>query len=196
MDTTTARMTISTGFLSGDLLGDGIDGTTEQCQDYRASLVEAIRREYPDAEIDVDYQAASGVTPRSLRTSVTIEGDYESVTLDELHDRVEEIRGEVWEVWVRGQEAVEVHCQCGTYLGQPCEWHGPVAETVTVEVMPDHLRGSHRAAGNWGTYPANGAVRLRVHGDCADWLVRGGETTSTETLRDMDEADEYNHVVE
>lgn len=27
------------------------------------------------------------------------------------------------------------------------------------ETMPDHLRSSHRAAGNWGSHPHNGAVR-------------------------------------
>lgn len=31
-----------------------------------------------------------------------------------------------------------------------------------IETMPDHIRGSHRAAGNWGTYPANGAQRRIV----------------------------------
>ena len=35
------------------------------------------------------------------------------------------------------------------------------AETIyLVEIMPDHLRGSHRAAGNWGAYPHNGAERM------------------------------------
>ena len=28
-----------------------------------------------------------------------------------------------------------------------------------VETMPEHLRGSHRAARNWGVYPHNGAIR-------------------------------------
>lgn len=32
-------------------------------------------------------------------------------------------------------------------------------EEVVVETMPDHLRGSHRAAGNFGSYPHNGAER-------------------------------------
>jgi hypothetical protein len=32
-------------------------------------------------------------------------------------------------------------------------------EYVLIETMPNHLRGSHRAAGNFGTYPANGSVR-------------------------------------
>jgi hypothetical protein len=30
---------------------------------------------------------------------------------------------------------------------------------VVIEVMPSAHRGSHRAAGNWGQYPLNGARR-------------------------------------
>jgi hypothetical protein len=47
-----------------------------------------------------------------------------------------------------------------------------------VETMPEHLRSSHRAARNWGAYPANGAERSIV-GEC--------------DLPDPD--DEYDHVV-
>jgi hypothetical protein len=42
---------------------------------------------------------------------------------------------------------------------------------VVLETMPDHLRGSHRAARNWGTYPSNGAVRTRVTRDEAEEIV-------------------------
>ncbi len=47
-----------------------------------------------------------------------------------------------------------------------------------IETMPDHLRESHRQAGNWGCYPANGAERSIV---TADELPGDG--------------DEYDHVV-
>ena len=53
--------------------------------------------------------------------------------------------------------------------------------TVVVETMPEHLRASHRAAGNWGTYPVNGAVRRRVPLEEAEELS-------------LDE--EYDHIVE
>jgi hypothetical protein len=51
---------------------------------------------------------------------------------------------------------------------------------VTVETMPEHLRASHEAAGNSGSYPHNGAVRLTVTRACArimldtdgDWCSR------------------------
>lgn len=55
-----------------------------------------------------------------------------------------------------------VHCECGTALGVRCEWAGPKAETVLVEWMPEQHRDSHTKARNAGTYPHNGAYRLRV----------------------------------
>lgn len=56
------------------------------------------------------------------------------------------------------------------------------ADMVTVETMPDHLRGSHRAAGNWGTYPMNGAERSVVSRPEADAIVEADE-------------DGYDHIV-
>jgi hypothetical protein len=47
-----------------------------------------------------------------------------------------------------------------------------------IETMPDHLRESHRAARNWGTYPHNGAERSIVDESSLP-----------------DEGDEYDHVV-
>ena len=62
--------------------------------------------------------------------------------------------------------AVETACECGG-----CEWSGPAAETVLVEYMPEHLRDSHTAAGNVGTYPHNGSIRVRVERSCAERLA-------------------------
>jgi hypothetical protein len=39
---------------------------------------------------------------------------------------------------------------------------------VILETMPEHLRASHRAAGNWGSYPHNGAERRTVSRDEAE----------------------------
>lgn len=50
---------------------------------------------------------------------------------------------------------------------------------VLVERMPDHLRASHRAARNWGDYPHNGAERVLMSADNAEYT----------------EEDEYDHVV-
>jgi hypothetical protein len=55
-------------------------------------------------------------------------------------------------------------------------------EFVTMEEMPESLRASHRAAGNWGDYPHNGATRRLVHSGEAEELVSA-------------DADEYDHVV-
>jgi hypothetical protein len=46
-----------------------------------------------------------------------------------------------------------------------------VASLVVVETMPDHFRESHRAAGNWGVYPGNGACRTSVTPDEADKII-------------------------
>lgn len=56
-------------------------------------------------------------------------------------------------------------------------------DTVTIETMPDHLRGSHRAAGNWGLYPHNGAERSDVSRDEAEEIIES-------------DPDSYAHIVE
>lgn len=43
----------------------------------------------------------------------------------------------------------------------------------TVDWMPPHLRASHAAAGNCGTWPHNGSVRLHLCEDCA--AILGGD---------------------
>jgi hypothetical protein len=54
------------------------------------------------------------------------------------------------------------------------------SDLVLVERMPDHLRESHRAARNWGVYPANGAQRVLMAREDAELAVEG---------------DEYDHIV-
>jgi hypothetical protein len=69
-----------------------------------------------------------------------------------------------------------VNCECGEWSGERCLWSGPVSETVIVEYMPEQLRPSHIAARNSGTYPHNGAERIRVEKSCAENIVeRDGE---------------------
>lgn len=68
--------------------------------------------------------------------------------------------------------AKHVECGCGAACGEKCTWSGPRSETVIVEWMPEHLRGSHVSANNRGTYPANGAIRFRAEKSCARSLVR------------------------
>lgn len=64
-----------------------------------------------------------------------------------------------------------VQCQCGEWSGERCEWEGPRSETVEVEYMPEHLRASHVAAGNRGSHPGNGSIRIRVERSCAERMV-------------------------
>jgi len=68
-------------------------------------------------------------------------------------------------------ETPEWRCQCGEVVGELCSWTGPRSETVVLEWMPPCFRGSVEAARNWGVYPENGAVRIRVARDCADLIL-------------------------
>jgi hypothetical protein len=70
--------------------------------------------------------------------------------------------------------------QHGLHDGE-CEGasHG-APDLVLVETMPAHLRGSHRAARNWGVYPHNGSERRIMSRSDAEAAVDG---------------DEYDHVV-
>lgn len=65
-----------------------------------------------------------------------------------------------------------VRCACGEATGTECEWTGPVSGTVVIDYIPGWLRGSHDVAGNSGSYPQNGALRLRVEKSCAVLLSR------------------------
>ena len=56
------------------------------------------------------------------------------------------------------------------------------ADYVIMETMPEWLRASHRAAGNWGTYPHNGAQRAIMLRDDAEDVI--------------DHDDEYDHTLE
>lgn len=62
----------------------------------------------------------------------------------------------------------------------------PTDDIVVVERMPAHLRGSHKAAGNWGEYPHNGAERVLMTredaedactGDDYDYILRSASET-------------------
>ena len=48
-------------------------------------------------------------------------------------------------------------------------------DMVTLESMPEHLCASHRAAGNWGQYPVNGAIRERMTRADAEWEIEHDE---------------------
>jgi len=68
-------------------------------------------------------------------------------------------------------------------------WIDAPDDLVIVEVMPDHLRDSHREAGNWGDYPYNGAEREMMPREEAEELVDEDEDGYNEIVRDADPLD-------
>jgi hypothetical protein len=60
-------------------------------------------------------------------------------------------------------------CECGEWSGSRCDC--VTADLVTVEFMPEQHRASHEAAGNRGSYPGNGAQRIRVSRECAAQML-------------------------
>lgn len=54
---------------------------------------------------------------------------------------------------------------------------------ITIEVMPDCWRESHKAARNWGIYPYNGAERIKVSEEEAQDII-------------ANDPDGYAHIVE
>jgi hypothetical protein len=67
--------------------------------------------------------------------------------------------------------ARKYQCECGIWMGESCNWSGPISEMVVVEYMPEYLRGTHISAGNMGCYPNNGSVRVVAQKDCAEMLI-------------------------
>ena len=77
-------------------------------------------------------------------------------------------------------EPETVRCECAAWSGHRCLGVGDTEDTLVVEWMPVHLRASHVAAGNRGSYPHNGARRLRVRAFCAQaMLADDGEWCDT-----------------
>lgn len=61
----------------------------------------------------------------------------------------------------------DVPCECGEWSGESCQWQGSPSGMICVEFVPDWLRGTHEAAGGAGSYPHNGAIRVKVSAQCA-----------------------------
>lgn len=58
---------------------------------------------------------------------------------------------------------------------------------VVIETMPDCWRESHRAAGNWGRYPHNGATRVVMTRVEAEDIVADDSDGYDHIVRDADE---------
>lgn len=80
------------------------------------------------------------------------------------------------------QDLDEAYVDDTMILDSVNDWDIRELDLVTIEEMPEYLRSSHRAAGNWGDYPLNGSIRRKV---------------SRREANDIVEADEdgYDHIV-
>lgn len=121
---------------------------------------------------------------RALRAGETT---YEQLLAECLDGAEPEHQGD-WTDYViavcRAAEQAGPPCESGTATGEPCTWTGKACDLVIVEWMPEHLRASHEAAGNWGEYPYNGAQRLRCCPACAEMLQADeGEEPITVEIR-------------
>lgn len=77
----------------------------------------------------------------------------------------------------------DIHEYWGVHDGNEWRVHLSYEGMVLVETMPECHRASHRAAGNWGVYPANGAERMLMTRDEAEELIE-------------DDEDGYTHIIE
>jgi hypothetical protein len=97
--------------------------------------------------------------------------DCRSSNLDGLHDGSSSALSVDMSNPEASHPSPDVHCKCGAWSGERCQWSGSAGDTAVVEWMPCHLRGSHEAAGCRGIYGANGAQRIRVSLDCAKQMM-------------------------
>lgn len=65
----------------------------------------------------------------------------------------------------------------------------PPDDLVILETMPEHLRESHRSAGNWGVYPHNGAEREVVEREEAEEAVANDPDEYDSIIRDAEPID-------
>jgi hypothetical protein len=94
---TMQKITISTGFLVGNLLpeSDGLD-IDATVSAYADQLTAEIQAEFPEAEISVDWENAFGELPGPLKTVVC--GDHlEFSEIEEIERTVDEIAERVFE---------------------------------------------------------------------------------------------------
>lgn len=66
-----------------------------------------------------------------------------------------------------------------------------LTDPVVIERMPEHLRASHEAAGNWGRYPHNGAERRVMSREDAESLVAGDSYDHIRGPADLEDAANY-----
>jgi len=114
-----------------------------------------------DAEDDLGIEGAQGMSESEFSDALDAAGAEHVCDLDPI---------------------VNAHAGTISHLADGWTLWSVDGDYVTIEEMPAHHRGSHRAAGNWGRYPGNGATRRRVSRDEAEEIVATDE-------------DNYDHIV-
>lgn len=149
--------------------------------DYRAALVAAMEaasteREYGAAPTwgpVVEAVAGAWLRAEPAITAALLTEEREYAICAVLAKAAKELAAD--------GEAVPTPCECHKALGVKCgRWVAPTDRT-TVEWMPHDLRSSHSAAGNWGTWPHNGAWRLEVSDGCAAEVEADNDDTDGAT---------------
>lgn len=89
---------ISTGFLSGNLFNDTGYDEAASADNYAHLLRNALEDAFPDAEISVVYQRASGELPYACKTQVYFYTDTPDHQEEKrIIETVEQIMGDVYE---------------------------------------------------------------------------------------------------
>jgi hypothetical protein len=137
-----------------NLDGWGAAPSDEEQASFCAYVVHRLEQTYPGSDVTAEID-------EDALTSVVRSSD-DSLDCDAIRSFV---GNEIWSDWCGGARAPSGD------------------DMVTIEEMPDHHRGSHRAARNWGVYPHNGATRRQVSRDEADEIVES-------------DPDNYAHIVD
>lgn len=155
----TMRINVTTTHYEGD-------AAFPEAEHYPQYVANELAKRYPGARIDVSFGGRTRASVYGFDNEPGRDLEYEIKTL---------VGVDLWnDFCAHGyrEYTPDVQCECGAWTGEPCAWSGPAYKTAVVEYMPGHLRASHRATGNSGTYPDNGAIRVRAERSCADSIVK------------------------
>lgn len=172
-------MNIRTGYLNGNLTCEWSAEDTAQYDEaaswarYGELLEEALRKEFPDAEITVQSQDGVGSMPRPLNTAVYDDsGEY-----DALAAEVDDIAARVYEAfdWLVKREPMEI--QGRYYIPQVPIYQ---AQIPTGAARRDGRAPSHDGECVWVSWTTADTL-LR-------WIVEdnGGVSYTSETYTDVD----------
>jgi hypothetical protein len=136
-------MKITTGFLTGNLTADSSVDLNASAAEYARQLTAAIQSAFPDAEVSVDYQDASGELPYPLKTQV--DGDTDALDCA----AVDQIAGDLFEsgsFWVNDSSNLpnyRIYDRTGS----------GVTHDIYAETIDDAIEAGREwiAEGDWGS---------------------------------------------